>query len=429
MSLSSRRELLAVTAKRYASAGRAERSALLSEFVNNTGYDRNYAVSLFNYAVSLLRHPQAKAASQSKPALPKRPRSKTYGTQTQKALEQIWRIAGGICGKRLVPLLPEMIEALERFGEITLEPNIREKLLTISPATCDRLLKVIRAEHGHGLCTTRPTPHLLLRSQIPIRTFADWDEDRPGFLEIDLVAHCGETVKGDYAHTLTLVDVFSGWTLCAPLPNKSRIAVTDALDKLRSKLPVPLLGLDTDNGSEFMNYHLIEYCEKNQLTLTRCRPYKKNDQCHVEQKNGNVVRNMTGYGRYEGTAPLAILTQLYRRLADYQNFFQPSMKLTDKHREGATVTKRYDTAKTPAQRLINAEAVSPEVKEALKQKSKTLNPAALHRELTTFRQELRRLAVDYVPAMDQLASLCDVTHEDVTQKEGEIQDDPILSKT
>jgi hypothetical protein len=421
MSLSSRRELLAVTAKRYASAGRAERSVLLSEFVNNTGYNRNYAVAL-------LGHPQAKAARQSKPVLPKRPRSKTYGTQTQKALEQIWRIAGGICGKRLVPILPEMIEALERFEEITLEPNIREKLLALSPATCDRLLREARERYAHGLCTTRPTPHLLLRSQIPIRTFADWDEDRPGFLEIDLVAHCGETVKGDYAHTLTLVDVFSGWTLCAPLPNKSRTAVTDALDKLRRKLPVPLLGLDTDNGSEFINYHLVDYCEKNQLTLTRCRPYKKNDQCHVEQKNGNVVRSMTGYGRYEGAAPLAILTQLYRRLADYQNFFQPSMKLTDKKREAGKVTKRYDTATTPAQRLISAEAVSPEVKEALKQKIKMLNPAALHRELTALRQELRRLAVDYVPVMDQLASLCDVTQEDEIQ-EDEIQEHPTLCDT
>ena len=418
LSLATRRELLAATAQRYAAASRKERIPLLTEFVAATGYDRNYACSL-------LCHPPLQPLNtrghnnKNGKIKPLKRRAKTYTEQTQKVLEKIWAVAGGICGKRLVPLLPVMLEALERFEEITLSDTQRQKLLQISPATCDRLLAPARAAHPHGLCTTKPTPHLLLRSQIPIRTFADWNEERPGFPEIDLVAHCADSAKGSYAYTLTAVDVFSGWTLCAALPNKSCLAVSAALDTLRQKLPFPLLGIDTDNGGEFINHNLVRYCEQNSITMTRCRPYKKNDQCHVEQKNGNIVRAMAGYGRYEGPEALKGLAQLYRRLGDYQNFFQPSMKLLTKQRDGAKVKKAYSAAQTPTQRLLASDAVASEVKEALRARQAQINPAALHREMLSLRQELRRLAVDYLPEMEVLASLCEVAPDSSAESSAE----------
>jgi hypothetical protein len=289
MSLQSRRELLAGASKRYVKADGSQRTRILDEFVAPTGYERNYAIHLLNHPPVL---PSAKRG--------RRPRSKTYGSQVQHALEKLWCVAGGICGKRLAPFLPDLIESLERHGEIALSAQVREKLLNVSAATCDRLLAKARAEHpGRGLCTTRPSPHLLLRSQIPVRTFSDWDETRPGFMEVDLVAHCGDTTRGSYLFTLCTVDVAYGWIGFTALPNKSLLTITAAMDHLRQTLPYSLLGIDTDNGGEFINHNLVKYCAANRITMTRCRPYKKNDHCHVEQKNGNVVRAVTGYARYE----------------------------------------------------------------------------------------------------------------------------------
>jgi len=394
MSLESRRQYLAVTAKRYAKSSPIERRTILSEFVSATGYERNYAIRLLN-------HP---------PVLPlkgiiRRARCKTYDASVQKPLEFIWRTAGGICGKRLVPILPVFIEALERFKVIELCPEAREKLLAISAATCDRLLSKARADHPHGLCTTRPTPHLLLRSQIPVRTFADWDHEhtQPGFFEIDLVAHGGESSAGDFLYTLTATDVATGWTELAALRNKSQISVTNALDMLRKRLPFPMIGVDCDNGSEFINHNLVRYCEANAITMTRCRPYKKNDQCRVEQKNGNIVRAMAGYERYEGDSPLIILDALYEALSSYQNFFQPSMKLATKHRQGAKVTKTYDVAKAPSQRLLESEQMTDDAKDKLRQRSQHLNPDALCRTLTQLRRQLRTRAVGYDPAAARAA--------------------------
>jgi hypothetical protein len=391
MSLHSRRELLAGASKRYAKSNRAQRKTILDEFVLSTGYERNYAIAL------LLHPPLLPAAKRGR-----RPRSKTYGPALCKVLEQLWVVAGCICGKRLAPMLRDLIVAMERHNEIVITDAIRARLLTISAATCDRLLGKARAAHPvRGLCTTKPTPHLLLRSQIPVRTFSDWNEERPGFMEVDLVAHCGETTKGNYINTLTAVDVQTGWTRCLPLPNKSMIGITQAMDTLRRRLPFSLLGIDTDNGGEFINHNLVSYCETEFITMTRCRPYKKNDQCHVEQKNGNIVRAMAGYARYESPEAMAALERLYGLLDDYQNYFQPSAKLLAKHREGAKVTKTYDTPKTPYQRLIESDSpLRSEDKQRLEARYRALNPAALQRRIVALRQLLRKLADGYDPHLE-----------------------------
>jgi hypothetical protein len=388
MSLDSRRQLVAVIAKRYAKSSPSERRTILSEFIAATQYERNYAIRLLNHPPVLTR--VRRSAHH---------RSKTYDANVQKPLEFIWRTAGGICGKRLVPVLPVFIEALERFKVIDLCPNVRQKLLAISAATCDRLLSKARADHPQGLCTTRSTPHLLLRSQIPVRTFADWDMEhiQPGYFEIDLVAHCGESSAGDFLYTLTATDIATGWTELAVLRCRSQIAVTDALELIRKRLPFPMIGIDCDNGSEFINHNLVRYCEANRITMTRCRPYKKNDQCRVEQKNRNIVRAMAGYERYEGQPPVTILGALYETLSSYQNFFQASMKLVSKHRQGAKLTKTYDPAKTPAQRAIGSERVPQDVKDKLADQARRLNPDALCRMLTQLRRQLRTRAVGYDP--------------------------------
>jgi hypothetical protein len=380
MSLDSRRELLAVTAPRYRTAHRAERSRILAEFVASTGYHRKYALTLLN-------HPLSKA-----PARQKRQRARHYPLAVQQALITCWRVANGICSKRLVPYLPELVAVLERQGELCLEAETKRRLLALSAATADRLLAAERKlAKPHGLGTTKPGT--LLKDSIPIRTFADWDDVRPGFSEVDLVAHCGDSTQGEYVHSLTLTDVATGWTECLALRNRGQQVVFAALVRARTQLPFPLVGIDSDNGGEFINAHLLRYCQNEHLTFTRSRPYKKNDQAYVEQKNWSIVRHLVGYGRYEGAAACEALGRLYDVVRLYVNFFQPSMKLVSKERVGAKVKKRYDAATTPYQRVLDSPQVTAEVKEALRQQYLTLNPVALLRQIHRTQATLWQLAV------------------------------------
>lgn len=267
-------------------------------------------------------------------------------------------------------------------GYLDLEPEIREKLLTISSATVDRMLgKVRRRERTSAQSRTRPGS--LLKKNVPIRTFADWDEEheRPGFAEADLVAHCGSSMEGSFLHTLTLTDVASGWTECLALLYRDQETTLRALRVGRDRMPFRLLGLDTDNGTEFLNYLLLSYCEQEKITFTRSRAYKKNDQCRVEQKNGAIVRRFVGYDRYEGIRPCRILSELYQTLRLYVNYFQPSMKLLSKKREGAKVKKTYDEAKTPCQRLLASDRIPQEVKDRLRCRQHELDPVALLKEI------------------------------------------------
>lgn len=366
MSQRSKRELVEAIYPRYLKANRAGKEQILDEFVAATGYHRKYAIRLLKHG------PRPKGRK-------KVGRSKVYQGAVVQALEQIWNICGRICSKRLKPFLPEIIGVLERHGELLLGPEVKTLLLGMSRATIDRCLKKARFEKAHGISTTKPGT--LLKSAIAVRTWADWDDARPGFLEIDLVAHCGDTTEGVYLNTLTATDISTGWTECLALPNKTQVAVSQAITVLRQRLPFPLLGLDSDNGSEFINDTLYRYCQTEQITFTRSRPYKKNDQAHVEQKNWSVVRHTIGYDRLETEPELALLHAIYADLRLYVNFFQPVLKLMGKVLVDGKTVKQYDQAATPYRRVLASELISFEVKARLTNLYVQLNPVSLRQRI------------------------------------------------
>jgi hypothetical protein len=281
-----------------------------------------------------------------------------------------------------------LIDRLKAFGEFDVCPEVEGKLRAVSASTIDRLLGSVRRAGARGISTTRPGA--LLKHQIAVRTFADWDDTRPGFTEIDLVAHCGGDTSGEYVYTLTLTDIATGWVELAAIRNRSEEAVTVALDRLRVRLPFVLLGIDCDNGAEFINYHLQRYCLKNKITLTRSRPYRKNDQCYVEQKNGHVVRRLIGYGRYEGEAAAAAFNRLYNLHRRFVNFFQACRKLTGKAREGAKVKKGYDAPQTPYQRLLDSSVLAEDDATELVAYYEGINPAELHRRIEELGHEVSK---------------------------------------
>ncbi len=237
---------------------------------------------------------------------------------------------------------------MEKHREITLDALTRQKLRAISAATIDRLLAPARRRFAlRGRAGTKPGT--LLKHQIPIRTFAEWNEALPGFMEIDLVGHDEGETSGDFCQTLDMTNVASGWTETAAVINKAQVWVFEALKAIRARLPFPLLGVDSDNGAEFINGHLLCYCQQEKLTFTRGRAGNKNDGCFVEQKNYSVVRRAVGYARYDSPEQLRLLNALYAQLRLYTNYFQPVMKLVSKERIGAKVRKRYDAPQTPYQ--------------------------------------------------------------------------------
>jgi hypothetical protein len=367
MSLKSKCELLEVVWPRYLKANKAEKQKILDEFTSATGYHRKHAIRVLKNKVqvqNLLRR-----------------KTKTYKTiycgEVVQALELIWEIYGRICSKRLQPFLPEAIKVLERCKEIELSKDTKDLLLKISSASIDRCLHPVRIKSPHGLSTTKPGS--LLKKLIPVRTFTEWDEERPGFMEIDLVAHCGNTTEGQYLNTLTCTDICTGWTDVTALPHRSQQAVSEAIHLMRQRLPFALLGIDSDNGSEFINDLLYRYCLDKKITFTRSRPYKKNDQAHVEQKNWSVVRHTVGYDRWETDQELAILEGIHADLRLYINFFQPSLKLIAKERIGNQTVKRYDRAKTPYQRILERIDIPLQVKAQLINLYLQLNPAELRR--------------------------------------------------
>src|SRR5437588_7105542 len=265
----------------------------------------------------------------------------------------------------------------------------------MSAATADRLLRSQRKRGQRGLSTTRAGT--LLQQQIPIRTFEEWNEARPGFLEVDLVAHCGNEIEGGYLYTLTLTDIATGWTECLPLLHRSQEAVLAALQRARTLFPFPILGNDRDNGGEFINEVLIAYCEQAHITFTRGRPYLKNDQCFVEQKNGAIVRQVVGYDRLVGEHAYRQLTELYRALRLYVNCFQPSMKLLSKQRDGKKVRRVYDAAKTPLQRLLLSDILPAHKQQELLEVVQALDPIGLFQQVEQLQQAVFRCAVGCSP--------------------------------
>jgi hypothetical protein len=367
MSQKSKHELVEVVRPRYLKAGKVEKQKILDEFTSATGYHRKHAIRVLKNRVPKIR----KRKRTGYPIM--------YRGEVVQALEQVWEIYGHICSKRLQPFLPEAIRVLERCQEIDLSEETKELLLKISSASIDRCLRPIRLQTPHGLGTTKPGS--LLKNLIPVRTFTEWDEERPGFLEIDLVAHCGNTTEGQYLNTLTCTDLCTGWTDITAVLHRSQEAVSEAIQRMRQRLPFPLLGIDSDNGGEFINDLLYRYCLDEKITFTRSRPYQKNDQAHVEQKNWSVVRHTVGYDRWETEQELALLESVYDSLRPYINFFQPSVKLVAKERIGNKTLKRYDPAKTPYQRVLNRKDISLEAKAQLMNLYLQLNPAELRRRI------------------------------------------------
>jgi hypothetical protein len=378
--MAERKAVVRQMAPRYARASKAEKGRILDELCALTGWTRRHA-----------RRALHEVASGALPR-PGRPggRPRTYGEEVLEPLTKVWATLNGPCGKRLAPFIGEMVEVMERWGEFRLTPEVRGKLLSISGATIDRILAPERARlRVKGRSGTKPGT--LLKAQIPIRTHSEWDERRPGFCEVDLVGHEGGDASGQFCQTLDLTCVATGWTEMRAVPNKAQRWVFEALTEIEEDLPFPLLGLDSDNGSEFINDQLFRYCSERGITFTRSRAFRKNDNCFVEQKNWSVTRQAVGYARYDSPAELEVLAELYGYLRLYVNFFQPVMKLVEKTREGAKVRKRYDTPRTPYRRVLESAEVSRAAKANLTRQYRTLNPVELKRAIGRCQDRLMRL--------------------------------------
>jgi len=364
--------------QRYRTSRKAEKGKILDEFTKVSGLHRKAAIRLLRY--------KSQGTGKNK-----RGRARYYGNEVIIALRMVWEASDRLCYKRLRPFIPEMLRVLRQHGEQHLDALVTAQLCQMSPATIDRLLQPWHRLGGRrGLSVTKPGN--LLKNSIPIRTFTDWQENKPGFLEIDLVAHCGESVDGFYLNTLTAVDIASGWTECAIVWGKGQSRVGGAIHHLKEQLPFPLLGLDSDNGSEFINQNLYDYGHRWHITFTRSRAYKKNDSCFVEQKNWNVVRRVIGYDRYTSKAAYDSLERIYNLMRLYMNFFQPTMKLLSKSRHGAKVHKVYDTAQTPYQRLLKLGMLSQSKQTELAAIYRGLNPVLLLKQINDNLEKLWNLA-------------------------------------
>jgi len=371
-----RAELANAIRRRYRSASAKEKRRILDEFVATTGYHQKSAIRVLN----------GQPATKQRQT---RNRRSLYDEATRAALIVLWEASDRVCGKRLRALLPILLPALERNGHLKLDEAIRPKILTMSAATIDRLLRIPRnATRPQRPRRVVPEP----RRRVPLRTFADWNEPLPGSMEMDLVAHCGDVNRGSYIHSLVLTDIASGWTESAPLVVRESGLVVETLERIRVGLPFALRALDVDNGSEFVNEKLIQYCLSRGIELTRSRPYRKNDQAWIEQKNGAVVRKLLGYRRFEGIAAAKAIARLYGASRLFVNFFQPSFKLAEKHRQGAQVSKRYHPPQTPCERLLQAGSIPEAAKTKLREVAGALDPLKLLEEIRAVQAHLITLA-------------------------------------
>jgi len=403
LSMHERHAVVRELSSRFQRARKKERGHILNDFVRLTGYNRSYAAFVLrNCGRKQIRMVAGRRVvfipGHGRAAGSKRHRRGTYRNHTfLAALRQFWALSDGLCGKRLTAFIREVLPLLEQQGTLTFaDITLRDHLLHVSAATADRLLaKTKRQSQLRGRSLTRPGS--LLKHHIPIRTFTNWNEQHPGFCEADLVAHDGGAAFDDYCQTLTLTDIATGWTETDAVKNKAQINVFAALQELRTRLPFPLLGIDSDNGSEFVNYHLLRYCNEQKITFTRSRPYRKNDNCFVEQKNYSIVRRTVGYYRYDTPKQLELLRALYRSLRLYTNFFQPVMKLKEKVRCGSRLTRRYDLPKTPYQRVLDHQQIPEHIKESLRTQYLTINLLALKPELNRLQRLLFRTAVQAGP--------------------------------
>ena len=395
------REKKALTAEiqnRYNKATKKTKAVILDEFTATTGYNRNYAARILRLKVGKVIGYTRMGGKKIKYVIGKRKRKKykkprIYTYDVFLALKRIWTIFDFICSKRLAPFMGEAVEKLEYHKEIDLIDDVREKLVKISASTIDRLLKPEKDKFRLGKGRSGTKPGTLLKNQIPIRTFADWDDTKPGFTEVDLVGHDGGNVSGDYAQSLNFVDIATCWDETAACRNKAQKHVFRAIKIVSARFPFEIAGIDSDNGAEFINNILIRYCVKNKINFTRSRPYRKNDSCFVEQKNYSVVRRAVGYLRHDTEEELCLLNELYLYLGRYNNFFIPVTKLISKKRIGSKVTKKYDIARTPFRRVLESEHIDDKIKARLEREYDSLNPVKLKKNIAGLQEKLLKLNV------------------------------------
>ena len=375
-------ELKAVTKKlalEYQRAGRARKGQIMDELCRLTEWHRSHSRKALKQALVL------------KAVRPRPPKKPTYGPAVMKALRFLWAVQGTPCGRLLAAALPDLVPRLRRLGELDVDDETTELLLKIASATIDRRL----VEDWAGLIVrgrSHTKPGTLLKSSIPMRTWAEWDDAVPGFVEIDLVGHEGGNSSGEFCFSLDITDIATGWTETRSVRNKAQKWMFAAIKDVTASFPFPILGIDSDNGSEFINWELFRWCEQNNLTFTRSRSGNKNDGAHVEQKNWHIVRQVVGYHRYDTAAELELLNRIWALQRLLTNHFAPQQKLVSKTRNGAKITKTYDAAKTPFHGVLaDTRTVRKAVKNQLIRENEPLNPAAIQRQIQALTAQLLTL--------------------------------------
>jgi transposase InsO family protein len=384
LTLAERRAITEAAATRYQLASKRGKSRILDELCANTGWHRNHARRAL------------KAALQPTIVTARCPRPVTYGDDVIAALTVCWTVLGMPAGKRLAPMLGELAAVLRHFGELSLDADTAVLLASMSAATIDRRLADERAKHKiRGRVGTKPGS--LLKSQIPVRTWAEWDDAVPGFVEIDTVFHDGGNRGGGHAFTLTVTDIATGWTESRSLPDRTAKHVLAALNHIAAAMPFPILGVDSDNGSEFINDDLLRWCRQRKITFTRSRPGNKNDGCHVEQKNWAVVRTVVGYYRYDTASELLLLNEIWQLQSKLTNYFHPQQKLISKVRTGAKVSRKHDKATTPFHRAVDHPSTAVEHIVAMTRAYSLINPAATQRQIHALSTQLFTMATSKAP--------------------------------
>jgi hypothetical protein len=358
-----RREYATALRTRYLASTKKDKGRLLTEYCRTTGCHRKAAIR----ALRASRTPAGR-----RPGRPPR-----YDRAALRpVLQQLWEVGDRACGKLLAPVVPVLLAALERHGVLHVPTAVRRQLLSLSAATIDRLLQAVRRARGRQ--PRRPSPSSgPLKQAIPVRTWSDWAGVQPGALQGDLVLHCGERTEGFFLTTLVTIDVASGWTALQPVWGTSQTRVGSAVDQIRRRLPFPLREWHTDNGSEFLNHALLDYCRRHGIRVTRGRDYQKNDQAWVEQRNWLAIRRLVGHDRYASQRAHTVLQGLYRHVELHLNFFRPLRKVLSKQRRGARFLKRYDRPQTPYQRLLASGVLAPADRRLLEAQFLAINPATL----------------------------------------------------